>query len=137
MRQSLLRLLPDRLARRFGYEMALHDPAAVAAEIETSLADARAHHEAELRAALSKLTGPLECQPGLLDLHREAADIVVYLAGVGAAAENNLDRTDPGQEELYWAVLDALTAAEALRERTAAAALLALPAQSAASLQHS
>ncbi|MFD7734307.1 hypothetical protein ACFV6F_28510 [Kitasatospora phosalacinea] len=134
MRQSLLRLLPARIARRLGYEIALHDPAAVAAAVEANLENSRAHHEADLQAALTKLTGPLEFQPGLLALHQEAAEIVVYLAGVGAAAENNLDRAEPGQEELYWAVLDALTAAEALRQRTAAAALLALPA---AALQHS
>ncbi|MGW4807188.1 hypothetical protein [Kitasatospora sp. NPDC004272] len=137
MRQSLLRLLPARLARRLGYEIALHDPAAVAAAIEDNLASARAGHDVELRAALRKLTGPLEFQPGLLALHRESAEVVIYLCGVAAASETNLNLNDPRQHALYRALLDALTASEKLRTLVADAALLALPAdEAAAELQH-
>ncbi|WP_404870984.1 hypothetical protein ACI1MP_37675 (plasmid) [Kitasatospora griseola] len=137
MRQSLLRLLPARIVRRLGYEPALHDPAALAAAIEANLDRARAGHDTELRAALRKLTGPLEFQPGLLDLHQESADIVVYLRGVAAASETNLDLNDPRQRALYRALLDALSASEQFRARVAEAASLALPAdESTAELQN-
>ncbi|WP_043478068.1 hypothetical protein [Kitasatospora sp. MBT66] len=137
MRESLLRLLPARLARRLGYHLALHDPAALAVAIENNLAAARAGHDVELRAALRKLTVPLEFQPGLLDLHQESAEIVIYLCGVAAASETNLDLHDPRQRALYRALLDALTASEKLRTLVAEATLLALPAdESSAELQH-
>ncbi|MEE1783066.1 hypothetical protein PUR71_09070 [Streptomyces sp. SP17BM10] len=133
----LLRLLPARLVRRLGYELALHDPAALAAALEANLDAARAGQETETRTALSKLTSPLEFQPGLVDLHQESADIAVYLYGLAAAAETNLHLHDPAQRALYRALLDTVRAAEELRSRVAAAASLALPAdESTAELQY-
>ncbi|MFI9365986.1 hypothetical protein ACIG5E_33785 [Kitasatospora sp. NPDC053057] len=133
----LLRFLPARLMRRLGYELALHDPAALAAALEANLDTARAGHDAELRAALWKMTSLLAFQPGLVDLHQESADIVVYLCSLAAAAETNLDLDDPGQYALYRELLHALRTAEDLRQRVAAAASRALPAaQSTAELQY-
>ncbi|MGW4806413.1 hypothetical protein [Kitasatospora sp. NPDC004272] len=138
MNQRLLRLLPARLAHRLGYRLALHDPADLAAALEANLDRARADRDAETRAALSKLTAPLEFQPGLVDLHQEIADVVIYLCGVAAASETNLDLHDPRQRALYRALLEALTASEKLRTRVAEAAALALPIdENAAELQHS
>ncbi|MFJ9777133.1 hypothetical protein ACIRVF_38860 [Kitasatospora sp. NPDC101157] len=133
----LLRFLPARLVRRLGRELALHDPAALAAALEANPTAARASHDAELRSALRKLTGPLEFQPGLVGLHQESADVVIYLRSLAAAAETNLDLNDPGQYALYRELLDSLRAAEELRQRVAAAASRALPAaQSTAELQY-
>lgn len=133
----LLRFLPARLVRRLGHELALHDPAALAAALEANLDAARAGHDAELRSALRKMTGPLAFQPGLVDLHQESADIVVYLCSLVAAAETNLDLDNPGQYALYRELLDSLRTAEELRQRVAAAASRALPAApSTAELQH-
>ncbi|MEU5388045.1 hypothetical protein ACFVT9_29360 [Kitasatospora cineracea] len=137
MRQSLLRFLPDRLVHRLGYHLALHDPADLAAVLETNLERARAGRDTELSAAMKKLTGPLEFQPGLVDLHQESADIVVYLCGAAAAAETNLDLHDPRQRALYRALLEVLTASEKLRTLVADAALHALPVdESTTELQH-
>ncbi|WP_327071913.1 hypothetical protein [Kitasatospora sp. NBC_01302] len=133
----LLRFLPARLARRLGYEFALHDPAALAAALEANYAAASAGHDTDLHAALQKLTSPLAFQPGLVGLHQESADVVVYLCSLAAAAETNLDLNDPGQYALYRELLDSVRAAEELRQRVAAAASRALPvAQSSAELQH-
>ncbi|MFH9354001.1 hypothetical protein [Kitasatospora sp. NPDC017646] len=83
------------------------------------------------------MTGPLAFQPGLVDLHQESADIVVYLCSLVAAAETNLDLDNPGQYALYRELLDSLRTAEELRQRVAAAASRALPAApSTAELQH-
>jgi hypothetical protein len=132
----LLRFLPARLARRLGYELALHDPAALAATLKANLDAARAGHDAELRTALRKLTGLLAFQPGLVDLHQESADIVIHLCSLAAAAETNLDLDDPGPYALYRELLDTVRVAEELRQRVAAAATRALPAaESTAELQ--
>ncbi|RKE02929.1 hypothetical protein [Streptomyces sp. TLI_171] len=131
MRQLLLRFLPDRLTRRLGYDSALLDLADVATALEDNVDRARVRDEADHQAALRKLTGPLEFQPGLLALHEESAEIVGYLCGLAAAAETNLDRTDPGQRALCQALLEAITASEELRNRVAVTALLALPKDSA------
>ncbi|MBP0453994.1 hypothetical protein J5Y04_31295 [Kitasatospora sp. RG8] len=139
MNGRLLRFLPARLLRRLGYHLALHDPAALAAVLETNLDAARAARPADLRRALARSTSPLEFQPGLVGLHRETADIVVYLCNAAAASETNLDLRDPDQRQLYQDLLAAVGAAVELRLRVAAAASRALPAsaESAAELQHS
>ncbi|MFF0415605.1 hypothetical protein ACFYUY_34905 [Kitasatospora sp. NPDC004745] len=138
-RRNLLQLLPARMLHRFGYHLALHDPAALAAVLESNLDAARAARPADLRRALARSTSPMEFQPGLIGLHREAADNVVYLCNAAAASETNLDLHDPDQRQLYQDLLATVGAAEELRLRVATAAAHTLPthAESASELQHS
>ncbi|MFJ1796525.1 hypothetical protein [Kitasatospora griseola] len=139
MNGRLLRLLPAFLLRRLGHGLAYADQDALAAALEDNLDTARAGHPADLSKALRLLTSPLDFQPGLVGLHQESADIVVYLCGLAAASETHLDLRDPDQHRLYKDLLAAVRAAEELRLRVATAATHTLPDadRDAVELQHS
>ncbi|MFF4344273.1 hypothetical protein ACFY00_30640 [Kitasatospora sp. NPDC001540] len=136
MFQRLLRFLPDGLVSPLGYRP-VYGPADLAAALAANYDAAHAAQNAESRIARRRLTSPLMFQVGLLDLHREAADIVVFLRADLAAAESNLDLDDPAQRTLHQALLDALQAAEDLRLHVATAAARSLPAESSTVPQHS
>ncbi len=127
MTTQLLRLLPARLLRALGYHQAHTDPAGLNAELEDNRVAARAAQPADLAKALPRLAVLLDFQPGLVDLHRDQVDTAAYLNTLAAAAESNLNLSDPDHHALYWDLIAAARAAEDLERAVATAATRTLP----------
>ncbi|MFJ5122944.1 hypothetical protein [Kitasatospora sp. NPDC088548] len=121
---------PRFLARALGHGRATEDRTALAAALTAAHDRAWTTQPAEARTMQRALTGPLNFQAALLDLHRDQAAVTAYLNSLAGASETNLNLADPDQRALYQALIDAARQAEQLEQRIrhAATSTLAAPA---------